>query len=55
MLGTEDAVQELVAGGLMGVEARIRERSRRVRLNVGDEEVTLALREDDSVRGTGFG
>jgi origin recognition complex subunit 1 len=54
MYGAEDAIIELGAGGIIGLEARKGERTRRVRLNIGDEEVTLALKEDEEVRGLGF-
>lgn len=54
VVGLEAAVVELAEAGIVGVEHRRGERVRRVRLGVGDEEVKLALRDDDEVRGLGF-
>jgi origin recognition complex subunit 1 len=53
--GMEGAVLGLVEGGIVGVESRRGERARRVRLGVNEEEVRLALKDDDEVRGMGFG
>jgi origin recognition complex subunit 1 len=55
MVGMEDALLCLTAAGILGAEARKGERSRRIRLLVGDEEVSLAFKEDDDVRGLGVG
>lgn len=52
--GMEAAVMGLTEAGIVGVESRMGERARRVRLGVGDEEVRLALRDDEEVRGLGF-
>lgn len=54
VLGMGSAAMELMEAGIVGVEARRGERVGRVRLGVGDEEIRLALRDDDSVRGLGF-
>jgi origin recognition complex subunit 1 len=54
VVGMEGAVMGLAEGGIIGVESKRGERVRRVRLGVGDEEVRLALRDDDEVRGLGF-
>jgi origin recognition complex subunit 1 len=54
MLVMEDAVLCLAEAGVVAVESRRGERVRRVRLGVGDEEIGLALRDDDEVRGWGF-
>ncbi|OCK83268.1 origin recognition complex subunit 1 [Lepidopterella palustris CBS 459.81] len=54
-VGMGDAAMELAAAGIVGVEARKGERGGRVRLGVGDEEVRLALGNDDEVKGLGFG
>jgi origin recognition complex subunit 1 len=53
--GMEAAVMSLAEGGIIGVESRKGERARRVRLGVNDEEVRLALKDDDEVKGMGFG
>lgn len=56
VLGLGTAAGELAAAGVVGVEAARRgERGGKLRLGVGDEEVRLALRDDDQVRGLGFG
>jgi origin recognition complex subunit 1 len=54
VLGMETAVLALAEAGIVGVESRKGERARRVRLGVGDDEVRLALKDDDEVRGLGF-
>ena len=54
VLGMEDAVMDLAEAGIVGVESRRGERARRIRLGVGDDEVNLALKDDDEVRGLGF-
>ena len=54
-LGLGVAAMELAEAGIIGIEARHGERIGRVRLGVGDEEVRLALGEDEQVRGLGFG
>jgi origin recognition complex subunit 1 len=53
--GMEMAVMALAEGGIVGVESRRGERARRVRLGVNEEEVRLALKDDDEIRGMGFG
>jgi origin recognition complex subunit 1 len=53
--GVEVAVMALAEGGIVGVESRRGERARRVRLGVNEEEVRLALKDDDEVKGMGFG
>ncbi|KAK3077025.1 hypothetical protein LTS18_011400, partial [Coniosporium uncinatum] len=53
-LGIGAAAVELMEAGIVGLEARRGERVGRIRLGVGDEEVRLALREDEEVRGLGF-
>ncbi|KAK8156313.1 P-loop containing nucleoside triphosphate hydrolase protein [Phyllosticta citrichinensis] len=55
VVGMGAAAVELMEAGIVGLEARRGERVGRVRLGVSDEEVRLALREDDEVRGLGFG
>lgn len=54
VLGLGGAAANLLEAGLVGMEARRGERVGRVRLNVGDEEIRLALRDDDNVKGLGF-
>jgi origin recognition complex subunit 1 len=53
--GMEMAAMSLAEGGVIGVESRKGERARRVRLGVNDEEVRLALKDDDEVKGMGLG
>ncbi|KAL1382507.1 P-loop containing nucleoside triphosphate hydrolase protein [Phyllosticta capitalensis] len=55
VVGMGSAAVELMEAGIVGLEARRGERVGRVRLGVSDEEVRLALREDDEVKGLGFG
>ncbi|KAF2401502.1 origin recognition complex subunit 1 [Trichodelitschia bisporula] len=55
VLGMEAALTGLAEAGIVGVEARRGERARRVRLGVGDDEIVLALKDDEEVRGLGFG
>jgi origin recognition complex subunit 1 len=54
-LGLALAATELAEAGIIGVEARHGERVGRVRLGVGEDEVRLALADDLSVKGLGFG
>jgi origin recognition complex subunit 1 len=54
-LGLALAATELAEAGIIGVEARHGERVGRVRLGVGEDEVRLALADDESVKGLGFG
>lgn len=55
VLGMGGAAVELSEAGVIGVETRRGERVGRVRLGVGEEDVRLALRNDEEVRGLGFG
>lgn len=52
--GMEAAVMGLAEAGIVGVESRMGERARRVRLGVGDDDVRLALNDDEEVKGLGF-
>ena len=54
-LGLALAATELAEAGIIGVEARHSERVGRLRLGVGEDEVRLALGEDESVHGLGLG
>ncbi|GME24904.1 origin recognition complex subunit orc1 [Neofusicoccum parvum] len=53
--GMGGAAVELMEAGIVGLEARRGERVGRVRLGVSDEEVRSALKDDEEVRGLGFG
>jgi origin recognition complex subunit 1 len=53
-LGLSLAATELAEAGIIGVEARHGERIGRIRLNVGEDEVRLALGDDGTVKGLGF-
>ncbi|KAJ4315159.1 Origin recognition complex, subunit 1 [Neodidymelliopsis sp. IMI 364377] len=55
VLGLASAAAELAEAGIIGIETRHGERIGRVRLGVGEDEIRLALGEDDSVKGMGFG
>ncbi|KAL8672905.1 MAG: hypothetical protein Q9168_002659 [Polycauliona sp. 1 TL-2023] len=48
------AAVALAEAGVIGLEGRRGERVGKVRLNVGEEEVKLALRDDEEVKGLGF-
>jgi origin recognition complex subunit 1 len=52
--GMGAAAVELAEAGIVGLEGRKGERGGRVRLGVGDEEVRLALKDDEEVKGLGF-
>lgn len=57
ILGMGSAATELAEAGVVGLEGgngRKGDRVGRVRLNIGEEEVKLALRDDQDVRGLGF-
>ncbi|KAI9775477.1 MAG: Origin recognition complex, subunit 1 [Geoglossum umbratile] len=54
VLGLSAAAAELMDAGIIGVESRKGERTGRIRLNIGDEEVKLALKDDLQSRGLGF-
>lgn len=55
VLGMEVAAAALAEAGVIGLESRRGERVGKLRLNVGEEEVKLALRDDGEVKGLGFG
>ena len=48
------AVMELTEAGIVNLEPRKGERIGKIRLNLGEDEVKLALQEDSEVRGLGF-
>ncbi|KAL8831746.1 MAG: hypothetical protein Q9191_000674 [Dirinaria sp. TL-2023a] len=57
ILGMGSAATELAEAGIVGLEGgngRKGDRVGRVRLNIGEAEVKLALRDDQDVRGLGF-
>jgi origin recognition complex subunit 1 len=54
VLGLSAAAIELMDAGIIGVESRKGERTGRVRLIIGDEEVKLALKDDLQARSLGF-
>lgn len=54
VLAMGEAAMELLEAGIIGLEARKGERTGKIRLNVGDEEIKLALKDDPEVRGLGF-
>jgi origin recognition complex subunit 1 len=54
-LGLRAAALELSEAGIVGIEARHGERVGRVRLGVADDEVRLALGDDEQVKGLGLG
>lgn len=54
ILGVSNAAVELMEAGVLGLEARKGERTGKVRLNVGEDEIKLALKDDVEVRDLGF-
>ncbi|KAF2089000.1 P-loop containing nucleoside triphosphate hydrolase protein [Saccharata proteae CBS 121410] len=52
--GLGEAAVELAEAGIVALESRRGERVGRVRLGVGEEEVCLALRDDEASKGLGF-
>ncbi len=48
------AAVELMEAGIVSLEARKGERTGKIRLNVGEEEVKIALRDDPDVSALGF-
>ncbi|KAL8703373.1 MAG: hypothetical protein Q9201_003429 [Fulgogasparrea decipioides] len=55
VFGMGVAAATLAEAGLIGLEGKRGERIGKVRLNVGEEEIKLALRDDNEVKGLGFG
>ena len=55
VLGMGTAATELLEAGVVVMEERKGERGARVRLQVGEEEVKGALKDDGEVKGLGFG
>lgn len=54
VLAMGSAVMELMEAGIVSLEPRKGERIGKIRLNLGEDEVKLALQEDSEVRGLGF-
>jgi len=54
LLAMGAATMDLVEAGVVLVEARRGERTGKVRLNIGEEEIKLALKDDPDVRELGF-
>ena len=54
VLAMGDTATELMEAGIIGLEARKGERTGKVRLQLGEDEIKLALRDDPEVRGLGF-
>jgi origin recognition complex subunit 1 len=52
--GMAGAAAELMEAGVISLEARKGERTGKVRLNVGEDEIKLALKNDIEVRGLGL-
>ena len=48
------AVMDLMEAGIVSLEPRKGERTAKMRLNISEDEVKLALKEDSEVRGLGF-
>ena len=53
-LAISSAAVELMEAGVVGLEPRKGERTGKIRLNIGVEEVNIALKDDAEVRGLGF-
>jgi origin recognition complex subunit 1 len=53
-VGMRSAAMELAEAGIVGLESRHGERVGRVRLGVADDEVRLALGDDEQVKGLGL-
>jgi origin recognition complex subunit 1 len=49
------AALELVAAGLINLEAQRAERSSKLRLSIADDEVKMALRDDGDLKALGIG
>ena len=54
VLGLAAAASELMDTGVIGLETRKGDRAGRVRLNIGEDEVKLALKDDPEAKGFGF-
>ena len=54
VLGMGMAVMALAEAGIISLEARKGERTGKIRLNIGEEDIKVALKDDDEVGGLGF-
>lgn len=54
VIGMGRAAVELMEAGVIGLEVRKGERTGKMRLNISEDEVKMALRDDPEVRGLGF-
>jgi len=54
VLAMGGASMELMEAGIIDLEARRGERTGKIRLHVGEEEIKLALKDDPEARGLGF-
>jgi origin recognition complex subunit 1 len=54
VLAIGEAAMELMEAGVIGLELRKGERTGKIRLQLGDEEMKLALKDDPEVRSLGF-
>lgn len=54
VLAMGEAAMELMEAGVIGLEIRKGERTGKIRLQLGDEEIKLALKDDPEVRSLGF-
>jgi origin recognition complex subunit 1 len=54
VLAMSSSALELMEAGIVGLEARRADRTGKIRLSIGEEEVKLAFKDDAEVRGLGF-
>ena len=54
VLAMGEAAMELMEAGIIGLETRKGDRTGKIRLQLGDEEIKLALKDDPEVRSLGF-
>lgn len=54
VLAMGEAAMELMEAGIIGLEARKGERTGKIRLQLGDEDIKIALKDDAEVRSLGF-
>ncbi|RFU35359.1 hypothetical protein B7463_g1010, partial [Scytalidium lignicola] len=48
------SAQDLMEAGIIGLEARKADRVGKIRLNIGDEDIKLAFKDDPEIKGFGF-
>ena len=54
VIGMSAAAAEIAEAGIISLEMRKGERTGRIRLHVGEEEIRMALKEDEASKGMGF-